>query len=217
MSRFAHVGSAFVLSVLLAATAAAQQPTPTISSIPPRKAFDLERIAILGSNLGLVTDVRVNGIVAPIVRVTGTRIVVGPVPPQDPGFGTVELIHGRGIVTGTIELTPTLRAERRGLRLTSTLRNGDVGAYVLRFDYERLPAPVVEPGIYYGRLLPLDAQVLSAGTFADAEPLTILSRMPIEVGLIGAPLSLQAQCVIGVEAVQSYSNLAAVPGFGQHQ
>ena len=88
---------------------------------------------------------------------------------------------------------------------------------MLRFSYQRLPALEVDEGIYYGRLIPATVTVLATGTAEDAEPITLVSRVPVEFGLIGAPLNLQALCTVGAEAVQSYTNLAAVPGFGQHQ
>lgn len=216
MNLFRNVSSSLAV-LLLAATAAAQQPTPIITSIPPRVAFDPVRVAILGTNLGIVTEVRVNGVVTPIVRVTATRLVVGPVPPQIPGFGTVELVYGRGTVVGTIEFTPTLSASRRGTRVMSRLNNGEPGAFVLRFSYERLPALEVDDGIYYGRLIPADSAVLAAGVFADELPVEVVARLPIEVGLIGAPLNLQSLNTFAASGVQSYSNLAVVSGFGQHQ
>jgi len=203
--------------LFLASTALAQQPTPVIGSIPSRNAFDPGRVVINGSNLGLILDVRVNGISLPIVRVTSTRLVAGPLAPQAPGFAPVELIHGRGTVSGTLELTPNLQSSRRGLRVTSRLNNGGAGTYALRFATAALPAPEVDAGIYYGRLLALDAPVLSAGVFVDATPLTVTNRIPAQVGLIGAPLFLQAHCTVEAELVESYTNLATVAGFGQHQ
>jgi len=204
--------------VLLASAGLAQTgPIPAISSIPSRNAFAPGNVVVNGTNLGLVFDVKVNGISLPIVRVTAARLVAGPLAPQAPGFAPVQLVHGRGTATGTLALTPTLTAGRRGLRVTSTLDLRAAGSYVLRLSYTPLTTPVVDPGIYYGRWLPLDATVLSAGVLPDATPLVQTSRIPVQVGLIGAPLGLQADCTIGAEQVRSYTNLAILLGFGAQQ
>lgn len=201
----------------LASTPAAQGPfEPSISEIPAEKAFDPGNVTVFGSLLGLVTEARVNGVVYPIVRNTGTRLVVGPVAPQPPGFGTVALFYGGGTTTGTLELTPSLKAVRRGTRAITTIDNGDVGTYVLAGSFRRLPALVPDAGIYYGRLIPLTAEVLATGVFTDATEVTIRPMIPIEFGLIGAPFNLQARCSVGAEGFLSYSNMVTVSAIG-HQ
>src|SRR5262245_21280927 len=121
---------------LLAATPAAQAgPVPNITSVPDRKAYAPGNVAILGSDLGLATSVKVNGVPTPIVRINPNRIVVGPVAPLDPGFGTVEVISGHNSDTAQIQFLPTLRAIQRGVRLTLKLNNGDTGTYVVRYSY----------------------------------------------------------------------------------
>ncbi|HEX6885971.1 MAG TPA: hypothetical protein VF530_21535 [Planctomycetota bacterium] len=202
---------------LLASTGLAQQPTPVIGSIPSRNAFDPGRVVINGSNLGLVLEVKVNGISLPITRVNATRLVAGPLPPQPPGFAPVELIWGRGRLNGILELTPNLSCSRRGLRITSRVNNGDAGSYVLRFSTAALAEPVVDVGVYHARLLPLEAPILGGGVFLDATPVTVTHRVPVQVGMIGTPLFLQARCVVGAELFESYTNLAQVSGLGQHQ
>jgi len=192
-------------------------PPPIISSIPSRRASDPERITVLGANLGIVTEVRLDGVSFPITRNTGNRLVFGPVPPQSPGFGQVELVFGRGTVEGVLALTPTLSAIRHGQHVEATLENGEAGTFVLAGSFRSLPAPVQEPGIYFGRLLPLTAVPLAAGLFADDQPITVRAKIPIELGLIGAPFHLQSRNSMSADGFRSYSNPASVPGLGQHQ
>jgi hypothetical protein len=217
MKRIATLFLTLALPAALAAAPSAQNaPVPNITSVPSRDAFDTNRVVLFGTNLGLVTEVKVNGTSYPIIRATPGRLVVGPVPPQTPGFGTVEALGSGSADSATIEFTPTLKASRRGMRLTATVNNGDVGSYILRFNYQRLPTLEVDEGIYYGRLIPLASPVLSTGVFGDGSPVTVSTLIPVQVGLIGAPLNVQAQCSVGVAGVQSYTNLAEVAGFA-HQ
>jgi len=202
--------------LVLAATAAAQNaPVPTISSIPSRQAFDPGRLVVFGSNMGLVTGVRLDGEPVPIIRITPTRLVAGPLEPRAPGFDTVELIYPRGRTVGTLELTPSLSASRRGRRVTTVLNNGDVGSYVVSYSYTRLAMPESDPGIYYARWLPLGSPVLTAGVFDESHTATMLTQLPVQSGLIGAPLNLQALCTVGIDGFESYTNLTSFLGFGQ--
>lgn len=202
------------IGVLLLASPAAAQFSPTISSIPSLKAFAPGRLVVRGTLLDFVTEVRVNGTPIPILSSGGSRLVAGPLAPQPPGFATVRLVFRRGSVTGRLELTPTVQASRRGLRVTTIINNGDVGAFALRFSYTRLGALEVDPGIYFGRLIPMDSSTLVTGVLEESAPTTVVARLPIEIGLVGAELHLQALCTVGAAGVQSYSNLAIVPPFG---
>jgi hypothetical protein len=215
MKRLAFVALAGVVS--LASTPTAQGPfVPSISEIPAEKAFDPGNVTVFGSLLGLVTEARVNGVVYPIVRNTGSRLVVGPVAPQPPGFGSVELFYGGGTASGTLELTPSLVAVRRGTRAITTIDNGDVGTFVLAGSFRRLPVLAADDGIYYGRLIPLNSSVLATGAFTDETTVTIRPMIPIEIGLIGAPFNLQARCSVGAEGFLSYTNMVTVSAIG-HQ
>jgi hypothetical protein len=188
-------------------------PVPDIAFVPSRRAHDPGNVAIHGSALALATCVKINGVSTPVVRVTPTRLVVGPVPPQPPGFGTVEVIGGRSTDSATIQFLPTLAALRRGTRLDVTLNNGDTGTYVLSYAYA-LGTPGMDQGIYGTRFLSLLSPILAAGVLADASPLVLQASMPIQIGQIGSPLRLQARCFATTSGVESYTNLATVPGFG---
>lgn len=214
MKSIATLFLAAVGLVSVAGSAAAQAgPVPRITSVPQRFSYAPTNVAILGTNLGLAMDVKVNGVSYPVVRVTAARIVVGPVPPQDPGFGTVEVISASSVATAPISLLPTLSGTRRRTTVNLTLANGDTGTYVLRYAYTMLGSPVVDEGIYGKRLLPLASPVLTAGVFTDASPVTISALMPVQIGQIGSNLRVQAQCTADTAGIEAYTNLAVVPGF----
>ena len=218
MKRFLSLSSLLASLAVLGTAAAAQlAPVPHISDVPLRKSYAPGNVVINGSNLGIATSVKVNGVVFPIIRATPTRLIVGPVTPQDPGFGTVEVISGRSTDSATIELLPTLAAVRHGTRMNITLNNGDVGTYLLRFSYTALGTPATDLGIYGKRWLGLLSPPLTAGTgiFSDANPLVINGILvPVEIGQIGAPLRLQAKCTATTAGVTAYTNLASITAFG---
>lgn len=198
----------------LSASAAAQSaPVPKITSVPQRKSYAPANVAILGSNLGLATDVEVNGVSYPVVRRTATRIVVGPVAPQDPGFGLVEVFSSSSVATAPISLVPTLAGTRRRTRVDLVLNNGDAGTYVLRYSYSVLGAPAVDQGVYGKRFLGPNAPPLALGVFADATPVGLSTLLPVQIGQIGADLRLQAQCSAATAGLEAYTNLLTVPGF----
>lgn len=208
---------ALALAVLAAlpGTAAAQAgPVPQITSIPSRKAWAPANLVIHGSNLGLAFQVNLDGVPVPILRATATRLIAGPLSPRDAGFGAVEVISGRSVGTGTIEFLPTLSARRRGLRLSVRLNNGEPGTFVLQSSYNAV-APTLDPGIYGSRLIPPLSRVLHAGVFPDASPIQLNNlTMPVQIGVIGAPLRLQATCYSPSTGVTAYTNLAVVAPMG---
>jgi hypothetical protein len=199
---------------LASSTAAQNAPVPVISSIPNRKPWAPGNLVVNGSNLGLALQVKLDGQTLPIIRVGATRLVAGPLSPRDPGFGLVELVSGRGVESGTVEFVPTLTAARRGLRLSVRLNNGEPGTYLLRYSYSPF-GPVSDPGIYGPRFLPTISNTLFAGIFPTSAPVTLNNLpMPIDIGLIGRDLRLQATCTGSVSNVTAYTNKAQVPGFG---
>jgi hypothetical protein len=214
MKRLATLLLTLVGLSAFAGTAAAQfAPVPKITSVPQRKSYAPANVAILGSNLGLATDVKVNGVSYPVVRRTATRLVVGPVAPQDPGFGLVEVFSTSSVATAPISLVPTLTGTRRRTRVDLVLNNGDTGTYVLRYSYSVLGAPAVDQSVYGPRFLGLNAPALAVGVFADASPLALSTLLPVQIGQIGADLRLQAQCSADTAGLDAYTNLVTVPGF----
>ena len=202
------------LTALAGVAAAQNAPTPNITSILPRKFWAPGNLVVQGSNLGLAFQVNLDGNPLPILRVTPVRLVAGPLSPREPGFGAVDLIHGRGVESGVVEFVPNLTAFRRGMRVTMRLNNGEPGTYVVRYSYAQ-STPVVDPEVFGTRHLPLSANTLVAGIFPDASPLTLPGvTLPIELGLIGAPLRLQATCFGSTNNVTAYTNLVLLPGFG---
>jgi len=193
-------------------------PPPDITSIPSQAAFAPGNVVLFGTNLGLATEVRIDGQVVPIVRVRPNRLVVGPVAPRAPGQALVELKGILGQDSASMDFTPSLRGQAGTSRLKLELRNGDVGSYVLRYSYSPLAAPVSDPGIYYQRYLPLsggNSGVLRTGTVGAAgDVISIIARYPPALGLLGRPIVLQAQCVVGVgnSAVSSFTNPVTLPG-----
>ncbi|MSR64017.1 MAG: hypothetical protein EXS08_16460 [Planctomycetes bacterium] len=207
------------LSLLASAAMAQAVPPPTITGFPQtRRAYSTANLGITGTNLGVVTAVKVNGVSIPIVRTTATRLVVGPVPQQDAGFGTLEAIHGRGTIVNTLPLLPTLKGERRYTHMNVTLNNGEAGTYVLRSSYTVLGSPAADQSIYGKRYLGLFSSTLAAGVFGNADPVALNGILfPSQIGLIGAPLFLQAECFAATSNVSAYTNAISIPGYGQHQ
>ena len=202
-------------ALVLAGSVAAQAgPVPQVSSIPNRKPWAPGNLVINGTNLGLVFEVRLDGQSLPILRSSSTRIAAGPLSVRDPGFGQVELVSGRNVQTGVVEFVPTLSAARFGLRLRVRLNMGEPGTYVLRYSYGSA-GPVIDPGIFGSRHLPTISNALFAGVFPNSAPITLTGlSMPVDIGLIGSNLHLQATCYGSVSNVTAYTNLFEVPGFG---
>lgn len=206
------------LSLLASAAFAQAAPVPNITGVPQtRRAYSTNNLGLTGTNLGLITTVKINGVSVPIVRTTATRLVVGPVPLQDPGFGTLEAIHGTGTITRTLPLLPTLTGERRYTRMNVTLNNGEPGTYVLRSAYSVLGSPATDQNIYGKRNLGILSSTLAVGVFADSNPVALNGMLlPAQIGLIGSPLFIQAECFAATSNVTAYTNLVSIPGFGQH-
>ncbi len=184
---------------------------PSISSVSSTNAFDPGRVFVQGTNLGLVSQVLINGEVVQIVRKTATRIVVQP-EPTEPGFGLIELRSPAGSPQATVELTPTVKATRTPNRMTITLHGGDVGTFVVYYSYGQLTTPEVVEGVYFHRLVDLghpNSGILSTGSFPDSNPVTINRLVPTAIGLVGEPIFIQAVCDLG--NTSSFTNLFVIP------
>jgi hypothetical protein len=202
------------LCVLATDLSAQNGPVPSITSVPDRRAYNSGNLPIYGTNLSLASSVRINGVPTPILRVLANRIVVGPVPTQDPGIGSVELVYNRGVESAPIKFLPTLEAIQRGVRLTLKLSNGDTGTYVVRFSYITPGSGAIDPGIYGPRYLGPFSSILVSGFFPTASTLTLTGlTIPISIDQIGSPLQLQAVCFSPAQNVTAYTNLATVPGY----
>jgi hypothetical protein len=172
-------------------------------------------VRIFGSNLGLVYQVLVDGMEIPILNNTGVKIAAGPLAPRAPGFVPLRIRSLLGDDDAELELLPSLVARRRmGTLLSIRLNAGDTGTYVLRATYEPLVAGVAVGGVHHLSFInPLagTTSVLQAGVFPDANPVSFTLLRPYYIGLIGAPITLQAACAIGTEGIASFTNRVDVP------
>ena len=216
MKRIATALSAFLGLLALTSAATAQfGPQPDITAIPVRQADNPGNIVINGSNLGLVTDVKIDGVPVPIIRTRVDRIIVGPLDPQLAHFAAVRVSGGNSSDTGTLSLLPTLAATRRGFAVFPSIHNGDTGTYVLRWSYQPDLLNIADKGIYGRRFLSPFATVASVGVFPDANPFPLAPfALPIEIGSIGEDLKLQGECSAPTSGLVRYTNLAEVTGFG---
>jgi len=219
MKRIATALSSILGLVALASVSSAQfGPQPDITSIPVRQADSPGNIVIFGSNLGLVTDVTIDDVAVPIIRSRTDRLVVGPLAPQLAGFASVKVVGGNSNDTGTLPLLPTLSASRRGFAVFPVIHNGDTGTYILRWSYQADLLDIADVGIYGRRFLSANSTVASVGIFPDASPFVGAAfPLPIEIGAIGEPLKMQAECSSTSSGLVRYTNLAQVTGFGNPQ
>ena len=219
MKRIATALSAFFGLLALTSLSAAQfGPQPDITSIPQRQADVPGNIVINGSNLGLVTDVKIDNVPVPIIRTRTDRIIVGPLAPQLPHFASVRVSGGNSSDTGTLSLLPTLSAQRQGFAVFPSVNNGDSGTYILRWSYQPDLSFALDPGIYGRRFLSPFATVASIGVIPNANPFPLPPfALPIEVGAIGEDLKMQAECSATSSGLVRYTNLAVVNGFGDPQ
>jgi hypothetical protein len=214
--RFASLLLRLPVVLALAVPVAAQiVPPPEIASVPSRSSYVTGRVRILGSNLGLVQRVTIDGVDVPIVRNNGSSIAVGPVDGHTPGFFPLEVFSVLGNDAATVEFTPSLKARRSmGTGLRIVLNAAGTGSYVLRGTYEPFATGMPVAGMHYLNFIDLGAatsRVLSSGVFPDDGPVTIQLLRPYYVGLIGAPITLQAQCLIDAGPAASFTNAVTVP------
>ena len=187
---------------------------PVVSEVGHGMAIAPGRIAITGENLGLVRTVRLDGVEVPVVRNTGTRLVIEPAPGM-PGFHALALEHGQGTVERVLELTPTLAARRAGEYLAVSVHGSDRGWYELSYSLKLAPAPQYYPGINFPNLLDLATPYsgLAYGAYLpDGDRSTMLWRVPPMMA-VTTPVHIQALCE-SLDGVLCYSNAVTVrPGF----
>lgn len=183
----------------------------SITYIEPVMAFAPGRVEILGTNLGLVREARVAGVVVPIVFNNGRRMVITP-GEQTPGFANLELMRVGGKAVGRMEFTPCLSAEWRGGRARLQLHPGAEGWYLVQYSFRRLDNPIAFPGIHYGEMLDLSGQCgtfYSGLTFGDEAMAFPWMRVPAWAGpSVVGPMHVQALCLVDGEV--SYSNLVTL-------
>lgn len=189
-------------------------PTPRVTEVGHGMAIEPGRIAVLGKNLGLVHTVRLDGVELPILRNTGTRLVIEPAP-GFPGFHALELVHGQGRIERALELTPTLAAKRAGDLLAITVHGSDRGWYELEYSFRLAGAPQYYPGINFPRLIDMNAPLsgVAFGAYLpDGNRATLLWQVP-PVMAVQLPIHLQALCT-SLDGVMCFSNAVTVhPGF----
>lgn len=193
-------------------------PKPVVTEVGHGMAIAPGRIAILGENLGLIRTVRLDGIEIPVLRNTGTRLVIEPAP-GEPGFHALELVHGQGKFERALELTPTLDARRVGDHLAVTVHGSDRGFYELDYSLRLAATPVYYPGINFPNLLDMTiphAGIANAAFLPDGGRTTWLWHVPVPVMLAFAgPVHMQALCT-SLDGVICYSNAVTVrPPFVQ--
>jgi hypothetical protein len=192
-----------------------------ITQVESMMAYEPGPVSIVGKQLGLVTAVKVDGQAVPVLRNTGSEIVINP-GYQDPGFAQLELVKPGRTVTGWIEFTPSLRATRNGNLIRVMLNPGEDGFHWLYWSYRRLETPVTFPNVYYSGMLNLNVHgsgILCAAECVEGE--LLIETVPVPPVLIGEyhhffgehPLSgainLQAYCLLGSD--QCFSNMVRVP------
>jgi len=191
-------------------------PKLVVTEVGHGMAIEPGRIAITGENLGLIRLVRLDGVELPIVRNTGTRLVIEP-PASLPGFHALELVHGQGKLVRALELTPTLVAKRAGEYVSVTVHGSDRGFYELDYSLRLAANPIYVPGINFPRLLDLtipNSGLAYAAYLPDGNRMTVLWRVPQTMAIV-APVHFQALCE-SLDGVLCYSNLVTVrPPFVQ--
>lgn len=169
-----------------------------ITHVEPAMAVDPGRMEILGTNLRLVSEVRLAGRVHPIVSNDGQRIVIRP-GPQAPGFAPLVLSQGGYDVSTDVALLPALAAEYKAFRVRLALHPGATGWYVLSYSFRTAPTPVVMPGVYFNGYLDMDGPqcgALFSGSMGDGSPMVFpWMRLPASVsGGAFHPMMVQALC-----------------------
>lgn len=189
-------------------------PKPVVNEVGHGMAIAPGRIVVTGENLGLIRTVRLDGVELPVVRNTGTRLVLAPEPGL-PGFHALALEHGQGTFERVLELTPTLAARRAGEFLAVTVHGSDRGWYELAYSLKHAATPHYYPGINFPNLLDMTTlhSGIAYGAFLpDGNRDTILWRAPTLMA-VTAPVHLQALCET-LDGVLCYSNMVTVgPAF----
>ena len=189
---------------------------PIVDEVGHGMAIAPGRIVVTGENLGLIHTVKLDGIVTPVVRNTGTRLVLAPAPGL-PGFHALELEHGQGTFERVLELTPTLAARRAGEYLAVAVHGSDRGWYELAYSLRHAATPQYYPGINFPNWLDMTTPhsgIAYGAYLPDGNRDTILWRVPTMMAM-AAPVHLQALCET-LDGVLCYSNAVTVrPAFAQ--
>lgn len=187
---------------------------PVVNEVGHGMAIAPGRIVVTGENLGLIHTVRLDGVELPVVRNTGTRLVLAPEPGL-PGFHALELTHGQGTLERALELTPTLAVRRAGEYLAVAVHGSDRGWYELAYSLKRAALPQYYTGINFPNWLDMTTPysgVAYGAYLPDGNRDTFLWRVPTMLALT-APVHLQALCE-SLDGVLCYSNTVTVqPGF----
>ena len=186
---------------------------PHVSRIGSTCSFEPGAVTIEGRNLGLIWNVRVNGLNVPIVRRTATQLVIEP-GAYDPGFYPVELSGPHGVVRApSAEFTPSLTVRERRNRIEVTMHPGEAGFYWVYYSYDELDVPTVHPGIHYMQRLDVTSPrsgMLVLGHAGDGEELIVpWMTMPEYLGQI-RPLKLQGFCQFDEGGEMCFTNLVRV-------
>lgn len=154
-------------------------PTIKITDVETTMAYEPGGVAIRGTDLGLVRQVRINGVSVPIIRRTEVLVEIEP-RPQDPGFARLELVSPLGIAESKIEFTPSLQVSSANDALRLTQHGGEPGPYWIHYSLDLRPTPNFVPGIYYAEMLNMTSRRsgLLARGFSDGSPITLSFRLP---------------------------------------
>jgi hypothetical protein len=183
---------------------------PVVTHVGYGMARDPGHIQIQGKNLGLIQEVRLDGVVVPVVRNNSYSLWLDLLP-QEPGFGQLELFYPRGVLTESVSFTPTLVADHRPAGTLLTMDSGDSGGfYSLSYSIRMRSEPLSHLGIYYMNMI--DTGIYNSGVVgADF----FESRFATEVfqhgrlSLIGRPVHFQALCTAD-NGDMCYSNVASI-------
>lgn len=170
--------------------------------------------ALVGNNLDLVTGVLVDGVPAPILKLSHT-VIVASVPSGSPGAHQLTLLGGTPVVLpDAIDLLPRTTATAYGLGacVHVSIDVGAAGTWVLAAGFGTLPSPLVIFGLHHG--IELDPAglllVVESGGTGGLGSIERTYDLPPDATLAGATLFLQS-LALPVSVPASFSDVAAAP------
>jgi len=187
-------------------------PGVSITHVDAASALAPGRIDVLGTQLGLITEVRVAGVPVPVLHNDGSRIVIQP-GDQVPGFGVLELFQPGRVHTAPIEFLPSLGAHWRNGRVSLRLHPGESGWYLVLYSFRMLETPNTYTGIYYSDWLDLNGPhsgALFTGAVAGDETLVFPPMRVPTVSLIGPYRSMHVQALCMGQENVCYSNVVTL-------